>query len=177
MASLQKLIKETGSDVHTHRGVSPPPRSGPVEFKPDGRRGQLWIIFVAGHGVRLRLGWLDARPGPLRRRQEAPCKGKLSPHRETFSGSAPMTAIEAHPAQVQVQGRHGFEVDVSGNSRRDLMRLTHAMQGPQSDSQAASGQTGQAGQAGQAGQSDRDRERPPRRLSGRGWSYSQGWRE
>lgn len=91
--------------------------------------------------------------------KEAPCKGKLSPHRETFSGSASMTAIKAHPAQVRVQVQ--VQVQVQGpdskedrglvrggfgcvdnrlgcglwqrpGSRRDMMRLTHAMQGPTS---------------------------------------------
>lgn len=47
--------------------------------------------------------------------KEAPCKGKLSPHRETFSGSASMTAIKAHPAQVRVQ----VQVQVQGPDSKE----------------------------------------------------------
>lgn len=87
---------------------------------------------------------------------EAPCKGKLSPHRETFSGSASMTAIKAHSAQVEVQGQiqgqgprtgqdqgqqgaDGWFVGVwtlckcgDGCQGGVTMRLSHAMQGPTS---------------------------------------------
>lgn len=59
-------------------------------------------------------------------RDEAPCKGKLSPHRETFSGSASMTAIKTHSVQVQVEG----QIQVQGPRLKYTNKCGHGFQAP-----------------------------------------------